>query len=221
MPVLAVSPLNVAKKWQSGSDMAKWVILHADLRDQATMIFNLFKKDSKRDELADRLYRQLVDQARLPVFYTDYAIPDTINGRFEMILLHAYMLFRRLRDEDEAAKDLGQAVFDRFFKDMDHSLREIGIGDLSVPKKIKKMAQAFYGRIEAYDTAREESKEQLIGALGRNFFPEEESPPSEVSALADYVFENDTVLGNVNVDVIKQGQIPFAHPLSLTAKSES
>ncbi len=185
------------------------------------MIFNLFKKDSKREELADQLYRQLVDQARSPVFYTDYAIPDTINGRFEMILLHAYMLFRRLREEDEAAKDLGQAVFDRFFKDMDHSLREIGIGDLSVPKKIKKMAQAFYGRIEAYDTARKEGKEQLIEALGRNFFPEEESLPVELDALADYVIENDLVLGNMNVEVIQEGKISFAHPPSLTGKSES
>ena len=185
------------------------------------MIFNLFKKDGKREELADQLYQQLVAQARQPVFYTDYAIPDTINGRFEMILLHAYMLFRRLREEDEAVKDLGQAVFDRFFKDMDHSLREIGIGDLSVPKKIKKMAQAFYGRIEAYDTAREEGKEQLKNALGRNFFPEEESLPKEVAALADYVIENDAVLGNVTVDVIMEGSISFAHPATLSTKSES
>ncbi|MCV6575582.1 MAG: ubiquinol-cytochrome C chaperone [Cohaesibacter sp.] len=183
------------------------------------MIFNLFKKDSKREELADRLYKQLVDQARLPVFYTDYRIPDTINGRFELLLLHAYMLFRRLVKEDEAVKDLGQAVFDRFFKDMDHSLREIGIGDLSVPKKIKKMAQAFYGRIEAYDTARESGKEPLMEALGRNFFPEDEEQPAELAELADYVIENDKVLALLDIETIKQGSVTFAKPASLNALS--
>ncbi|MCT4656762.1 MAG: ubiquinol-cytochrome C chaperone [Cohaesibacter sp.] len=176
------------------------------------MIFNLFKKDEKREKLVDDLYGQIVAQARQPVFYTDYAIPDDINGRFEMILLHVYMLAHRLRGEGEQAQELGQQVFDRFFKDMDHSLREIGIGDLSVPKKIKKMAQAFYGRVEAYDTAREIGREELQTALQRNFFPEEETPPAQSAALADYVIETEETLTKSSWQEFEAGNLAFPVP---------
>lgn len=180
------------------------------------MIFNLFKKDRKQEELADQLYQQLVNQARLPVFYTDYAIPDTINGRFEMLLLHSYMLFHRLRKEDEEATDLGQAVFDRFFKDMDHSLREIGIGDLSVPKKIKKMAQAFYGRVDAYDKAKEQGDDDVLNALARNFFPEEEDMPAQIKDLADYMAQAEKALDDMQIETIKAGSLTFPQPKPLS-----
>lgn len=175
------------------------------------MIFNLFaKKETKQERVADQLYNIIVKQAREPIFYLDYKIPDSVNGRFELILLHNYLLFYRLREEDEQVREYGQAVFDRFFKDMDHSLREIGIGDLSVPKKIKKMAQAFYGRVEAYDTGREEGREQLASALSRNFFPEEEGEQPEALGLADYLIASTDFLAEQQADKICEGELQFA-----------
>ena len=174
------------------------------------MIFNLFRKETEQEKCADKLYGAIVAQARQPEFYLDYSVEDSVNGRFEMIILHTYLLFYRLREEDEAVRELGQAVFNRFFKDMDHSLREIGIGDLSVPKKIKKMAQAFYGRIEAYDQARCEGEAALAAALSRNIFPEEEGPRLEAEDLARYVLDNEKDLQEQSVEDFSIGQIRFS-----------
>ena len=173
------------------------------------MIFNFFRKQTDQEKCAIQLYAAIVAQARQPEFYMSYTIPDDINGRFEMIVLHTYMLCHRLKDEDEASRDLGQAVFDRFFQDMDHSLRERGIGDLSVPKKIKKMAQAFYGRVDAYDEAREAGRDELVEALCRNFFPEDEDQRPEVQSLADYVYESTEKLSTMSVEEFKQGTVKF------------
>ncbi|TLP43414.1 MULTISPECIES: ubiquinol-cytochrome C chaperone family protein [Cohaesibacter] len=173
------------------------------------MIFSLFHKETAQEKAADALYREIVAQARQPEFYIDYQVEDSVTGRFEMIVLHAYMLFHRLRDEDQQARDLGQAVFDRFFKDMDHSLREIGIGDLSVPKKIKKMAQAFYGHVGAYDTSREEGDESFAAALTRNIYPDTDGIHDKAPALVDYVQACTQALAEQSVENFAKGQIHF------------
>lgn len=102
---------------------------------------------------ATAVYARLVEAARAPALYRHLAVPDTLDGRFEMLVLHAVLFFRRLRSEDEEARRLGQEVFETMFRDMDASLREIGVGDLTVPKRIKTMIEAFYGRGAAYDAA--------------------------------------------------------------------
>ena len=112
------------------------------------MILNLFR--SKAPDPVDRIYLEIVRKARQTRFYLDFCVPDTVEGRFEMILLHLALVFHRLRDEDEAAKKAAQTVVDAFFSDMDRSLREMGIGDTSVPKKMKKLGQAYNGRSMAY-----------------------------------------------------------------------
>ena len=102
-----------------------------------------------------KVYDHLVMQARLPIFYQSYHVADTLSGRFDMIVLHTFLFFHRLKGEDSVAKEFGQEVFDTFFEDMDRSLRELGVGYQAVPKRIKKMGEAFYGRISAYDAALE------------------------------------------------------------------
>lgn len=174
------------------------------------MIFNLFRKETEQEKRVTELYGAIVAQARQPIFYLEYAIPDDVNGRFEMIVLHAYMLFHRFRDETEEARALGQKVFDHFFLDMDHSLRERGIGDLSVPKKIKKMAQAFYGRVDAYDKARAEGKEQLAAALSRNFFPEAETTRPEAQSLAEYVEACADHLAAIRLEEFFEAKLTYA-----------
>lgn len=115
------------------------------------MVLSLFRKTASPDAV-HAVYGALVARARQPRFYADWGVPDTVTGRFDMISLHLALLFRRLRAE-AGGRAFAQAVFDLFFKDMDRSLREMGAGDLAVPKKIQKMGNLFYGLLASLDTA--------------------------------------------------------------------
>ncbi len=116
------------------------------------MIFPLFRRGSRGPDTISTLYGMIVAQARLPCFYRDYAVADTVNGRFDLIVLHLALVLDRLA-QDPASQSLGQGIFDRFCQDMDHNLREMGVGDLKVPKQMRRMGEAFYGRSQAYRAA--------------------------------------------------------------------
>jgi cytochrome b pre-mRNA-processing protein 3 len=115
----------------------------------------------------DSIYGMIVTQAREPLFYRDLGVPDTVNGRFDLIVLHLWLVLHRLR-EIAGTAELAQALFDRFCADMDDNLRELGTGDLAVPKKMQTIGEAFYGRIAAYDLALTDSPEALAQAISRN-----------------------------------------------------
>ena len=97
-------------------------------------------------EITDALYEQIVAAARQPLLYAEWNVPDTPLGRFEMIALHMFLVLHRLRGEAAEARDVAQNLTDMFFTDVEHSIRELGIGDLGVPKRMKKLARMFYGR---------------------------------------------------------------------------
>ena len=130
------------------------------------MILNLFRR-TPRDGTIAVLYGAIVAQARNPAFYERYGVPDTANGRLEMIVLHCVLVLRRLEAND-ALRPLGQALFDYFCSDMDANLREMGVGDLTVPKRMQKFGEAFYGRSTAYDAALATGHEALAQALCKN-----------------------------------------------------
>src|SRR5260221_6806520 len=133
------------------------------------MIFPLFRRRMRPDTISS-LYGMIVAQARLPCFYREYAVADTVNGRFDLLVLHLATVLDRLGEEGEL-RELGQALFDRFCQDMDHNLREMGIGDLSVPKEMQRMGEAFYGRAQAYKAALVASaQDALVEALARNIY---------------------------------------------------
>jgi cytochrome b pre-mRNA-processing protein 3 len=113
------------------------------------------------------IYGMIVTQSREPLFYRDLAVPDTVNGRFDLLLLHLWMVLRRMRPMQGGA-DLSQALFDRFCDDMDANLREMGVGDLTVPKRMQAFGEAFYGRSAAYDLALTAGREPLAQALCKN-----------------------------------------------------
>ena len=127
----------------------------------------LSKLFARKPDTAMRLYEAIVASARQEKFYTEMDVPDTLDGRFDMIVLHLFLVLDRLRGE---AGDMKQKLTDVFFKDLDRTLREMGVGDLSVAKKIRPMAEAFAGRIKAYALALEQGDETLIGALRRNVY---------------------------------------------------
>lgn len=132
------------------------------------MFGSWFRKDPRKLEAA-RLYDELVAAARRPFLYGAEGAPDTVDGRFDMIVLHAVLLMRRMREGGEEGRALAQLVFDHMFHDMDGALREMGTGDLSVGKKIRAMGEAFYGRAKAYDEALEAGDEEALAvAISRN-----------------------------------------------------
>ncbi len=148
-------------------------------------IFTLRRRKNERRETIERLYGAIVAQARLPVFYRSHGVPDTLEARFDMVVLHLYLANRRLAALGEEGKAIGQELLDFFFLDMDASLREIGVGDLSVPKKMKGFAQAYMGRAAAYESALDAKDEAaLAAALARNVFgrPVSDAPGAAVMA---------------------------------------
>ncbi|RVT90696.1 ubiquinol-cytochrome C chaperone [Rhodovarius crocodyli] len=158
------------------------------------------------------LYTAAVTAARDPALYTVLAAPDTLEGRFDLICLHVGLLIRRLRlDADPAGKDLAQAVFDAMFNDMDLNLREMGVGDMGIGKRVKRMWEAFHGRAKAYEEALEAGDEAaLADALLRNLWGGHEmDPPDAPARLAARAFALSAVLAGQGMAALKAGQVDF------------
>ena len=184
------------------------------------MIFRLFRRGPEARTIA-ALYGAIVAQARHPAFYLDFAVPDTPEGRFDMIVLHLVLACRRLgraEGPDRAsAQALSQDVFDMFCRDMDHNLREMGVGDLSVPKKMQRMGEAFYGRLETYDRAlAADGDTELAAALARNVLGGQ-TPPAAAGRLAAYVRAAADRLDATPVADFEQGRLGFPDPATIAA----
>ena len=133
----------------------------------------------------------IVAQARSPAFYRDYGVPDTVDGRLDMIMLHLVLLMRRLAGPTRGKRlpAAGQELFDRFCRDIDDNFREMGVGDLTVPKEMRHVAEAFYGRAKAYESAlAADDTAALEAALARNVFGVA-APPLGARRLAAYMRE--------------------------------
>jgi cytochrome b pre-mRNA-processing protein 3 len=172
-------------------------------------VFGLFKS-RKHSKVAHTLYSSILIQARLPVFYTDFGVQDTIDGRFDMIVLHAHILFNRLKDGTAKDQEIAQAVFDLMFADMDQNLREMGVGDVGVSKRIKAMAEAFYGRATAYANGMRESDDSLlIVALRRNLYRNSEASNQQIVGVSFYVRNQVTHLKSQKTSKLIQGNVSF------------
>jgi len=160
-----------------------------------------------------RLYGAIVAQARAREFYADYGVPDTVEGRFDMVVLHVYLVFRRLAEAGEAARGRGQAMFDLFIEDMDASLRELGVGDLSVPRRVRAMAEGYYGRAGAYDAALiADGDDKLAAALLRNVYAGNENAAAGARRLARYVRRAEKRLAGANAGEIESAAFAFLDP---------
>ena len=185
---------------------------------------NLFRwtKRRPRADTIGSLYGVIVAQARRPAFYADYGVPDTPAGRFDMILLHLILFIRRLRDQPAAVRGLGQGVFDLFCRDMDHSFREMGIGDLAVPKHMRRVAEAFYGRAAAYDDAIDRGEEQpLVTVLARNILPDAVVPSACASRLAAYVRAAIDQLEGLDGESFARAVVGFLDPKAIAVQGEN
>lgn len=174
----------------------------------------LFRRSPKSTIAA--LYGAIVAQARLPVFYAGLGVPDTVLGRFDLIVLHLVLLLRRLRAGRAAHRALAQGVFDAFCRDMDDNLREMGISDQGVPREMRKVGEAFYGRAQAYEAALGESRNGLAAALARNVYGVAESPVAAVT-LAAYVRQAADMLARQELDALAAGSVSFPEPHAAAA----
>jgi len=149
-----------------------------------------------------------VAAARHPVFYGDWGVADTVDGRFDMITLHTFLVLDRLKGLEEVFR---QHLVDELFRDMDRSLREMGVGDLSVGKKVRKMAEVFYGRVAAYDQALAGPPEALEAALARNVFAG--GPETGAAArLARHMIATRADLAAQATQAVAAGKIAFREP---------
>ena len=166
----------------------------------------------RRAAAAEALYAAAVDQARHPGFYTDLGVPDTHDGRLELVQLHVILLLRRLQRAGDDGQALGQALFDAFFKDLDRSLREGGVGDLSVGKWVKKIGQQFYARATALEPALAQADaEALEHAVAANVYTAG-AERARARALAGYLLTADAALARqveagVALDALRPGDV--------------
>ncbi|HEX3864141.1 MAG TPA: ubiquinol-cytochrome C chaperone family protein [Stellaceae bacterium] len=176
-------------------------------------MLNLFKTNPVRDA-AEAAYRQIVDQARRPEFFAELGVPDTLDGRFELICLHAFLYLQRLKSEPEGTA-LGQRFFDTMFIDFDRSLREMGTGDLSVGRHVKRMVEAFYGRVAAYEFGLVGADEVLHAALARNLFGTAPPPAGALEAMATYLRREAAQLTRQPANGLLAGKVSFGPPPTL------
>ena len=155
------------------------------------------------------LYQRVVDQSRTSALYADLGAPDTVEGRFEIYSLHVVLLLDRLRGHGEQAAETSQALFDTYVKALDHALREMGVGDLSVGKKMRKLGEAFFGRAKAYETAfRALPETQALEALlGRTVYADAE--PANAPRLVAYVLRQRTGLAEQELDRLLAGDVEW------------
>jgi len=156
------------------------------------------------------LYAAVVEQARSPALYADLGAPDTIEGRFEVYSLHVVLLLDRLRGQGGQSADIAQALFDTYVHALDDALREMGVGDLSVGKKMRKLGEAFYGRARSYESALATLPDtaDLEALLARTVYADADAGPA--SRLASYVLKQRAALAEASIDSLAAGSAPWA-----------
>ena len=155
------------------------------------------------------LYARTVDQARRPALYAEFGCPDTVEGRFELYSLHVYLLLARLKGQGPAAAETSQALFDTYLSGLDNALRELGVGDTVVGKRMRKLGEAFYGRVHSYEAALAALPDRAVleALLARTVFAGVEAP--KVPALADYVVAQRDFLVGQPLEAIVAGDVTW------------
>jgi len=184
------------------------------------MFRTLFKKEPVSD-IPQRLYGTVMAHARNPVFYREFGVPDTVMGRFDMLSLHTYLFNRRMAAEEKPqAQDLSQEVFDLFVYDLERALRQIGIGDQTVPKRKKRLVHSYYGLIEDLDgPLNAGNKDMLESALLDRIF--EKAKAANAPLLTAYVMDLDKHLQSQDYASIRRGEVNLPEPGQILANNPS
>lgn len=159
-------------------------------------------------------YGRIVERARDPAFYTGWGVPDTLDGRFEVLALHAFLVLNRLKREPGEAAVFAQELFDTMFADLDSALREMGAGDLGVGRRVQAMAKGLYGRIAAYERGLADEAE-MTAALRRNLFGTATASSAQLAAFSTYARRQAAALAAEPVAALMAGAVAFA-PLEVS-----
>lgn len=175
------------------------------------MLERLFRPRPARAAGA-RLYAAVVAQARHPNFYAELKAPDTVEGRFELYSLHVVLLLDRLKRQGPVAAEVAQSLFDTYVSALDDALREMGVGDLSVGKKMRRLGEAFYGRVKSYEAALAAlpDREPLTAVIGRTVYAE--AAVNEAGGLVDYVLRQRTHLAGQDLQPLLVGDVDWVAP---------
>ncbi len=174
------------------------------------MIFKLFSRKPHSEAVA-RLYGEIMAASRQPaLFMPPYAVPDTLEGRFDALILHVFLVVRRLAAMPSPAPEIAQELSNHLFAEMDRALREGGVGDLAVPKRIAKMASDYNGRRTSYEAGLAEGEGALAAALARNVHGKADAAIG--APLARYVRNAEGALGRAQLAAFQKGPIPFPMP---------
>jgi cytochrome b pre-mRNA-processing protein 3 len=164
-------------------------------------------------DAAHGLYVSLVAQARSKAFFQPpLSVPDTIDGRFELIALHAFLVMHRLKDAGEGAAEIAQALFDLMFKDLDQGLRDLGSSDIRVAPRVRQMTSAFMGRVEAFGSSIEGASGELEAAIERNLYRGEKQIEDACAILAAYMRREAEALKNQELATLLTGAVQFGAP---------
>lgn len=150
------------------------------------MLGRFFNRDRQGERIASALYGAIVAQARQPALYSELAVPDSVSGRFEMLVLHLILLSRRLKNASEPSRIVGQGAFDLFCSDMDNSLRELGISDLKVPRRMREVGEAYFGRSAAYEPGLNAADPEALATALERIVYDGRAPAGMALALARY-----------------------------------
>ncbi|HEX9767993.1 MAG TPA: ubiquinol-cytochrome C chaperone family protein [Kiloniellales bacterium] len=164
------------------------------------------------EDSARALYAGIVAQARRPEFFIACGVPDTVDGRFDLLVLHVFLVMHRLKQDRAATADLSQALVDVFFQDLDESLRELGAGDMGIGRRIKAMAEGFYGRTLAYERSLEQGADALEVCVRRNLYGAGESGPEQLRAVALYITDEVAALAVQDLACLSRGEVLFGPP---------
>lgn len=178
------------------------------------MIMSLFrpKKQNPNKKIVSKLYAQIIEAGRQPVLYAEWGVPDTPIGRYEAIGLHMILFLFRTKGTKTALEELSQDVLDEFFLELDHSVRELGVGDAGVPKRMKKLGKMFYGRMGPYWKALDDNDQAALKeALARNILPDENEQLA-TEPLAQYMIDSAAHLAKIDDDRLLRGEIDFPEP---------
>ncbi len=167
-----------------------------------------FRKKIKNEHHLYAIYNSIVAQSRQEEFYKNMQVTDSVTGRFDMISLHMILVLRRLRSENAEIKEFSQNLFDLFFKDMDNSIREMGVSDIAVPKKIQKMGSLFYGFLGKLTNSLDNNDEkELVIVVNNNIYDGKDRKNAE--KLSKYISETVKLLNKQNLEDIILGKISF------------
>lgn len=175
-------------------------------------LFDFFRPDPL-SEAAYRLYAMAAEQSRLPIFYTEFGVADSFDGRFDLLALHVHLLIRRLNGAGREGRRFAQLVFDVMLKDLDQGLRLVGVGDTGIGKRVKRMSNAYYGRARAYDAALDAGDAAaLSAALSRNVYRGNDIAPAVLQRLTDYVWQRADALERTSLAALTTAQFTYAAP---------